>query len=424
MRLDFGRRPTTRAVTFDKIFGESVPINSKSGTHVSEKTALKYSVVWRSTALIADAVSSLDPEAYRESADGSISPIAVPRWIRTPHPEQTRLNVWHQLLVSLLLWGNAYALFIRSPQTGQIIGFRPLDPAAVQCEWDLDRPGFRRYRIQIDNKAPGPWLTSYDVFHLQGLTMPGQPTGLSPIAQAREAIGLGLTLEEFGARYFSQGSMHKVVIKLPGNNLSSDRIRDIVKEYERFHRGPGNWHRPAVLSGPTGTDITNVSIPPNDAQFLQSREFQAIDVARWFGVPPHRVGIISKQSSWGSGLAEENTMLVQHTLRRYIMLFESMFTLYSPGGDSGGTLIRLNDSALMRGTFAEQITAFVEATGGPVLTVNEARKELGREPVEGGEKMREKIDPAAAKDGENKNGEEDDEEEGNGDGASQDDSTA
>ncbi len=384
-----------RAVTWDQVFGDALPPASFSGKHVSEESALKYSVVWASATLIADAVSSLPPESVIEGEDGGTKPGTLPRWISRPHPEMRRNEVWNQLLLSLLLWGNGYALLVRRPSDGVITGMRVLAPGAVLCEWNPDKPGFRRYRI--DN---GPWLSSQDVFHVMGPSLPGAAKGLSVVAQAREAIGLGLTLEEFGARYFAQGSMAKVVIKVPNKLLNDQAARDIVNNYERFHRGVGNWHRPAVLSG--GGEIENISIPPEDAQFLETREFQALDIARWFRVPPHRVGIMTKQSSWGSGLAEENTAMVQHTFRPWIMRLESAFTQYAPGSEDSGVRIRLNDSALLRGTFAEQVDAWTKAVTGQIATPNEARRALGLDPMDGADELVKPPEPAAPGEGEKK----------------------
>lgn len=388
--------------SFDDVFGQMpFTVTTESGKKISERTALMYSVVWRSAALIADAVASLPPHAYREDDSGQQIPANLPPWIRNPSLDKhiTRYDVWHQMMISVLLWGNAYALLIKRPSDGAIGGLLLLDPARVNCQWVLDPIGkptpYRRY--QVDG---GPWLTSDQIFHIQGMTLPGQPMGMSVVRQAREAIGLGLTLEQFGARYFQNGSMAKVVIVAPGvatgaSNNKDDTLGNIVRNYERFHRGPGNWHRPAVLTGPVGTKIENISIPPEDAQFLQTREFQALDVARWFGVPPHRVGIMTNQTSWGTGLAEENTALVQSTYRRYILAIEGMFTTYCTGGAETGLMIRLDDSTLLRGTIKDQVTTWTQAVKGQIITPNEARSRLGFPPIEGGDSLVQYISPSS-----------------------------
>lgn len=379
-------RVNRRSLTWHDMYGEGAPPSTtNSGTKVSEITSLKYSVVWASVGLITDAVCFLTPEAFSVNPDtGKVEPRPTPRWIESPHPEIRRSDLWAQLLVSVLLWGNGYALIIRRQSDGQIVGLYPLRPQDVNCVWELDAFGFstgvKKYQVM-----GGRWLSSADILHIQGPTLPGEPKGMSVITQAKEAVGLGLTLEEFGARYFAQGSMAKVVISVP-TKLDEKQALDLVKTYERFHKGPGNWHRPAVLSG-KDAHIENISIPPEDAQFLESREFQAVDVARWFRVPPHRVGIISKQSSWGSGLSEENMAMVQHTFRPWIRRFEEVLTAYAPGGEDRGLRVRLQEAELLRGTFKEQVDAWGAAVEKQIATPNEARKALGLDPIAGGDKL-------------------------------------
>lgn len=362
----------------DAIF--DTPQSTSSGMFINAETALKYSVVWSAVGLIVDSVSFLRPRAVLESDDGEIEAASLPNWVRKPHPTLRRSDVFAQMLTSAILWGNGYAMITRNG-TGGIQGLVPIDSSRVNCQW-VD-PTERIYRYyQIDNGSHR--YDEREIFHIQGLTLPGLPTGMSVISQARESIGLGLTLEDFGARYFSQGSQAKVVLKM-NKALDEKQARDVVANYERFHKGKSNWHRPAVAG--QGVDIQQISIPPDDAQFLESREFQATDVARWFRVPPHRVGIVSKQSSWGSGLAEENTALTQYTFRPWIQRLEAAFTAYTAGGEDQGVLIRFDDSDLQRGSFDEQVTAWETAVTGQIATPNEARKALGLGAIEGGDKL-------------------------------------
>jgi HK97 family phage portal protein len=280
----------------------------------------------------------------------------------------------------MLAWGNAYAQFIRRPSDGVIVGLNVVDPAAVTVEWDPDKPGYTRYKLS----GTGGWFTSYDILHIQGPTLPGEVEGMSVIKYAREAIGLGLTLEEYGARYFGQGSQAKIVLEIP-NNVDEAKAKDIVRTFERFHRGKNNWHRPAIASG--GAKIHQITIPPDDAQFLQSREHQAIDIARWFRVPPHRVGIVSASTSWGSGLAEENMAMLQHTYRPWITRLQDALTAYAPGGQDLGTIIELDTSALLQGTFKEAADIWVGLYEKDVATKNETRQKLGLPKVSEGDKF-------------------------------------
>lgn len=374
-KLLFGEQ---RAVTNWDVWGQDGSgSRTNSGTYVNETNAFKFQVVYSAITLIADGVASLPPQAFVESEDGTMEPAGLPNWIRKPHPEMRRFDVWNQLLISVLAWGNGYAQFIRRPSDGVIVGLSVLDPVDVTVEWDPNRLGYRRYKIMN-----GPWLTAQEVFHIQGPTLPGREKGMSVIAQAREAIGLGLTLEEFGARYFGQGSQAKIVIELPGSQVPDEgKAKAIVSTFERFHRGKGNWHRPALVTG--GAKLHNISIPPEDAQFLQSREFQASTVAGWFRVPPHRVGLTSKSTSWGSGLAEENLAMLQHTFRPWILRLEGALTSYAPGGEDRGLIIKLGDDVLQRGTFKEAAETWGKLVELGIATPDEGRTKLGLKPLGG-----------------------------------------
>jgi len=370
-----------RAVLPWNVYGnEDAGTKTNSGNYVNEESAFKMGVVFAAVTLIADGVASLPPKAFTMSDDGNRTEQQIPQWIRKPHPEIRRFDLFGQLMISMLTWGNGYAQFIRRPSDGVIIGLNVLDPANVTTEWDPDKPGYRRYKIN----GQGPWLTSYDIFHVQGPTLPGEPDGMSVIKYAREAIGLGMTLEEYGARYFGQGSQAKVVLELP-NNIDEPRAKDIVRTFERFHRGKSNWHRPAIVSG--GAKLHQISIPPDDAQFLESRDFQAVEIARWFRVPPHRVGIVSKSTSWGSGLAEENMAMLQHTYRPWITRLQDALTAYAPGGQDLGTFIELDTAALLQGTFKELSDIWVGLYEKQVVTRNEARLKLGLPKVDGGDEF-------------------------------------
>lgn len=389
--LNFGRLPgtgETRSVTAAGSSGWDTlaeyagnQYKTHSGQIVQDETALTYSVVWAATRLIVESISTLPPKAVSEAPDGSIQPTTLPAWVRSPHPNMRRADVLSQFLTSVILWGNGYARIVRDGRGG-ISALVPVSPGRVNVQWVDPIARTERY-YQIDG---GQWLYDKDVMHVQGPTVPGQAFGLGVISQAREAIGLGLSLEEFGARYFGQGSLAKVVLRVPGAKpLAPEDAKNLVAGYERFHKGSANWHRPAVASG--GVEIEQISIPPNDAQFLQSREFQAVDIARWFGVPPHAIGIISKETSWGSGLAQQNTAMLQRTFRPWIQRLEAAFTYYTAGGEDLGTLIRFDDSALQRGSFDEQAKTFTDLADGGVLTRNEARKALGFGKVAGGDEL-------------------------------------
>lgn len=370
-----------RAVLPWNVYGnEDAGTKTTSGTYVNEESAMKMGVVFAAVTLIADGVASLPPHAFILAEDGNRTEQPLPQWIRSPHPEIRRFDIFSQIMISVLTWGNGYAIIRRRPSDGVMVGLDVLDPASVTVEWDPNKPGYRRYKLS----GNGAWLTSYDIFHVQGPTLPGEPDGMSVIKYAREAIGLGMTLEEYGARYFGQGSQAKIVLEIP-SQIDEPKAKDIVRTFERFHRGKNNWHRPAIVSG--GAKLHQISIAPDDAQFLESRDFQAIDVARWFRVPPHRVGIVSKSTSWGSGLAEENMAMLQHTYRPWIIRLQDALSAYAPGVEGMGTFIELDTGALLQGTFKELADIWVGLFEKQVATKNETRLKLGLPKVKDGDEF-------------------------------------
>lgn len=361
--------PERRALYAWDVYGDAdAGAKTNAGLTVNETTAFKYSVAYSAMTLIADSLSGLPIHAFTEDEKGGQERVPTPSWLIKPHPEVRKYDVINQLMLSLLAWGNAYALLIRRPTDGVIQYIEVLDPSAVTCEWSKTNRYKREYKYQ------NVTYSSYEMMHIQGPTLPGQATGLSPIGQAREAVALGLTLEEFGARYFSQGALAKIVLEIP-KELTSDEAQRIVKTYERFHKGRNNWHRPAIMSG--GAKLHDISIPPEDSQFLESRKFQAIDVARWFRVPPHRVGIMDAATSWGSGLAEENRAMFQLTYWPWISRLEEAFTAYAPGGAGRGTFIDLDTQELLHGTFEDQAEVWMKLYTSGLSGRKESRRKIG-----------------------------------------------
>jgi HK97 family phage portal protein len=126
----------------------------------------------------------------------------------------------------------------------------------------------------------------FDVMHIPGMRMPGSLKGLSPIAYARETIGLGLSAQRFGAAFFDNGALPSAVIEAP-NEMKQDAVDRFKAMWNDRHAGVGNAHKIGVLT--QGATLNKVSIAPNDAQFLETRQFQVPDIARIFGVPPHLI---------------------------------------------------------------------------------------------------------------------------------------
>ena len=267
---------------------------ASSGVPVTEETAMQLLAVAACVRLLSTTVGGLPFDAVE--MQGAIrrtlepppyiisDPFGGANDLRWP----TRRTGFVQMMVSLLLRGNAYAVV-----TGRDELLRPARIAVIhpdRVSVGVDRNGARYYEI---NRRPWP---AHDMVHLVGMSMPEAPIGLSVISYARQSIGLGLAAEEFGARFFGNGAHLSGVIEIPGD-LDQERARRLKENFQATHGGLRNSHTVGVLTG--GAKWAPISISPEDAQFLGTRAAQNLDIAMLFGVPPHMLGQVDRTTSWG-----------------------------------------------------------------------------------------------------------------------------
>lgn len=286
---------------------------TSSGESVSADSSLTLSTVWACVRLISETIGALPLHLYEMQENGD-------RRLAREHPlyevlnaqpnaTQTAAEFWQMMVAHVLLRGNAYAR-IEAGARGQIVGLIPLHPDRVMVE----QLGDGRLRYRHEQRV----LLADEVMHLRGFSLDGI-MGLSVVAYARESLGLGLGAERYGSRFFGNDSR-------PGGVLHTDKDLDIAgrdrAKVDRLRQmwaeahSRGNQHRVAIL--PNGLQWQQVGIAPEEAQFLQTREFQAEEICRWFGVPPHLVGLTTKTTSWGSGIEQMGTSFVTYTLMPYL----------------------------------------------------------------------------------------------------------
>ncbi|MGW4426371.1 phage portal protein [Streptosporangium sp. NPDC004631] len=278
-----------------------------SGVQVTERSALAMSAVWRCTALIAGVASALPLPTF---AAGTKDRLPTPL-LANPHPELTALELWRLTYVHRCLWGDAFAQKVRN-RAGVIKELWPITPDRVQV--DRERPS--------DGNPSGKWfgvvddwgayhrLTPREILHLPALGYDGL-RGLSPVRFAAQAIGLGLSAEEYGARLFSSGNMMGGILSTD-QKLTSDQADALKERWKAKMSGLHNAHEVAVLD--SGAAFTPVTMPAKDSQFLESRQFGVEEIARFFGVPHFLLGLTSKSTSWGTGLEQQATGWVRFDL--------------------------------------------------------------------------------------------------------------
>lgn len=351
---------------FQSVFGRDLSeyaADNSSGIAVDAESAMQVSAVFACVRILSDNVSTLPLDIFNRNAAGArVDFNPRPQWSQFSPGQLSKIDLLSQVVVSLKLDGNAFLAIYRDAKA-RIIGIEVLDPAHVTVE---KQGGRIVYRIN-----GGEALTSLDILHIRDMTMPGGLRGMSPIRYARESLGLSLAATQYGAAFFGNGALPGMTVEVPGE-LSATGIKQLKRAWQDTHQGSGNAHKLAVLT--EGAKFAKVSIDPEDAQFLQTRQFQVPDVARIYGVPPHLIGDASNSTSWGSGLAEQNSTFVQHTLRPLVERIEAgLNTLLLSEGLPPTAFVKLSVDGLLRGDHSQRISSYTAGLAAGFYTIAEVR---------------------------------------------------
>lgn len=308
-------------------YGGTGPV-TKSGSHISEMSAMQLAVVWCCIKVLSEDSASLPLHLYRRMGQGREKAIENSLYALlhdSPNPEMTAMAFRETYMSHLLSWGNAYAEKEYGKGLigkGVVIALWPIPPQRVtvkrnerkQIVYDINMAG---------TGLPNVILPKEKILHTPGLSFDGIK-GYSPIAHHREAIGLGKSLEEFGALYFGQGTHPGVIISHPGK-LSPEGHKNLKESLAEAHSGLGKSHRLMLLQ--EAMKIEKIGIPNDEAQFLESRSYQNIDIgSRIYRLPPQMYGEYDKASTYAS--AEQfNIDYVVKTLRSWLVRLEQSFNM-------------------------------------------------------------------------------------------------
>lgn len=345
---------------------------------VNLESAQRLSAVYRSVSILST-VARLPLQVF-EKVDGARRQVEDPReayvW-RRPNPEMTRSVFWETVISHLALAGNAF-VYAAKTQLGEVGEIWPINPQRVRVGRD---PQTRAKVFTVDGDYAAPYLdfaAGGELVHIPNLSVNGL-VGVNPIRAARMALQLGMATETYGAQLFAQGSTPGGIITTD-QELKDEDAEKLGRRWEKFHRGLGNAHRVAVLD--SGGKFQQVSISPEDSQFLDTRRFQVQEIARLFGVPPHLLADSSGSTSWGSGLEEQNRMLVAFTFNSYSSRIEEAITdqLLAPAN----RYARFNYDGLLRGNTLQRYQAYEVAHRSGWLSADEIRAYEDLEPIPGG----------------------------------------
>ena len=347
---------------------------STSGKPVNERTAMQTTAVYSCVRILAEAVASLPLHIYQYTDKGKERVADHPLYSvlhDEPNEEMTSFVFRETLMSHLLIWGNAYAQIIRDG-AGRVLGLYPLLPNKTQVDRadngeiiyiysrdSEENPNFSTYG-QI-------YLRQQDVLHIPGLGFDGL-VGYSPIAMAKNAVGMTQACEEYGASFFANGANPGGVLEHPGVLKDPGKVRE---SWNAVYRGTNNAHKIAVLE--EGMKYQQIGIPPEEAQFLETRKFQINEIARLYRIPPHMVGDLEKSSF--SNIEQQSLEFVKYTLNPWVIRWEQSLqkALLLPE-EKKEYFIKLNVDGLLRGDYQSRMTGYATARQNGWMSANDIRE--------------------------------------------------
>lgn len=341
--------------------------NCNSGVRVDEESSLRTSAVYACVKILAETVASLPLHLYKKGTNGK-NELAEQHPLfsclyETPNDEMTSFEFREIMMTSLLLYGNAYARIIR--KQGHVTELWYLKPQYMTVERDTITGKIKyTYSDDITNKTYV--YKPNQIFHIKGLSIDGVK-GLSPIAQAREAVGLSLATEEYGAKFFGNGARPGGVLEHPGILKDPEKLRD---SWNQVYQGTRNSHKVAVLE--EGMKYHSIGIAPEDAQFLETRKYQVNEICRIFRVPPHLVGDLERATF--SNIEHQSIEFVQHTVRPWIVRWEQAISRSLLSSEEKTLYFaRFNVDGLLRGDYKSRMEGYAVGRQNGWLSTNDIR---------------------------------------------------
>lgn len=338
---------------------------SSSGKTVNEITAMQTSAVYACVRIIAETLASLPWHTYKYTDSGKEKALTHPLYYllhSEPNPEMSSFVFRETLTTHLLLWGNAYAQIIRNGR-GQILALYPLMPDKMRVDRNADGQIF--YEYSSDTGIMN--FTPYNVLHIPGLGFNGL-LGQSPIAMAKNAIGLAISTEEYGSKFFQNDARPSVILEHPGKISNPDKVREA---WNKLYQGSSNANKTAVLE--EGMKAHALSIPPEQAQFLESRKFQINEICRIFRVPPHMVADLEKSSF--SNIENQSREFVTYTLDPWVIRWEASIqrSAFSEK-EKKEYFTKMNVDGLLRGDYQGRMNGYAVGRQNGWLSSNDIRE--------------------------------------------------
>ncbi len=352
-------------------WGNSVPPdntmigNRTAGVTVNESTALQIDAVWGSIRVIAGGNSTLPVHEY--VGDGSVNDKRAPAasesvLTQDPFSEIDLIDFIGQFTTSLALRGNFYGQIVSRDLNFYASQIMPVHPDHAKVRRITSGPNKGRLEYRLN----GSIVPTADVVHVRNMSLPGHIEGLNPIQHCR-TFGLARAQDGYGEAFFANSALPSGVIEVE-EDLDDTEILSMADRWAEAHQGISKAQLPAILSG--GAKFSPISVNPEDAQFLESRQYSAGVISGMiFGVPPHMIGIVDRTTSWGVGIEQQEMGFVRTVLLNYVQRYERMISKLLPPG----RYVRLDLSERLRGDTLQRFQAWALALGAGWLNKDEVR---------------------------------------------------
>ena len=359
---------------------------TNSGKPVNEQTAMQTTAVYACVRILAESLAGLPLHIYKY-LDGGGKELQPQHYLYAlvhdnPNPEMTSFVFRETLMSHLLVWGNAYAQVVRDG-AGRVQALYPLLPNRMEV--DRSDSGALVYTYRLNSGDPqykrqnSLTLGADDVLHIPGLGYDGL-IGYSPIAMAKNAIGMALATEEYGATFFANGANPGGVLEHPGVIKDPQKVKE---SWNSAYQGNGKAHKVAVLE--EGMSYKTIGIPPEQAQFLETRKFQLNEIARIFRVPPHMIGDLDRSSF--SNIEQQSLEFVKYTLDPWVIRWEQALqkALILPS-EKNSHFVKFNLDGLLRGDYSKRMNGYALARQNGWMSANDIREmeNMNRIPAEEG----------------------------------------
>jgi HK97 family phage portal protein len=368
----------SRAISFQSIWGagDSFAFTTDSGTVIDQKKSMQISTVYSAVLLISDTISTLPVDSYRR-IDGNRVPFRPkPMWVNKPDIDLLRTEHFQQVLVSLLLDGNAFVRIFRDGR-GDVANLVCLDPLRITIRRNPDN---REIEYLIDHGDAGI-VKQRDMLHITEIRRPGASRGISRVEELKEALGLSTALQQFAAKFFGQGATTQGIIEYPGN-LTREQADSLARSFDNKHKGFRKAHKTGILSG--GAKYVKTGANPDEAQMIASREFDVEVIARIFRIPPSMIGITKQGAMSYASVEQNNINFVTHTLRPYIQKIEDAYSQLLPNE----AFIKFNVDGLLRGDYSTRMQGYSIGLQAGFYSVNDVRRFEDLRPVDDGDQHR------------------------------------